>query len=170
MTPLSRVITSFHPIERHSIHPLSADTNSARQAGQRMRQDGGGVKKEEWTVWRQGNKEKRREGGGRGGRGEGVDNSVAHHSQVCVQTLVRFWKKKRVALQRPSPPASHQPPPPPPAPHKYASVPGPPMGWRSGQWGHRNRLHINILPYSIAKQTVCDGSEGDFSSFFFFFF
>lgn len=42
---------------------------------------------------------------------KGVDNSDAHHSQVCVQTLVRFWKKKRVALQRPSPPASHPPPP-----------------------------------------------------------
>lgn len=41
MTLLSRVITSFHPIERHSIHPLSADTNSTRQAGQRMWLDGG---------------------------------------------------------------------------------------------------------------------------------
>lgn len=41
VTPLSRVITSFHPIERHSIHPLSADTNSARQAGQRVWLDGG---------------------------------------------------------------------------------------------------------------------------------
>lgn len=41
VTPLSRVITSFHPIERHSIHPLSVDTNSARQAGQRMWPDRG---------------------------------------------------------------------------------------------------------------------------------
>lgn len=41
VTPLSGVITSFHPIERHSIHPLSADTNSARQAGQRARLDRG---------------------------------------------------------------------------------------------------------------------------------
>lgn len=41
VTPLSRVITSFHPIERHSIHPLSADTNSERQAGQRVWLDGG---------------------------------------------------------------------------------------------------------------------------------
>lgn len=127
MTPLSRVITSFHPIERHSIHPLSADTNSARQAGQRVWLDGGTggrpggwgrwgeMKKEGWTVWRQGNEEKRR---GRWwawvGEERGVDNSDAHHSQVCVQTLVRFWKKKRVALQRPSPPASHPHPPHPP--------------------------------------------------------
>lgn len=29
----------------------------------------------------------------------GVDDFAAHHSQVCVQTLLRFWKKKRVALQ-----------------------------------------------------------------------
>lgn len=76
------------------------------------------MKKEGWTDWRQGNEEKRGDVGGLGGRGEGVDNSAAHHSQVCVQTPVRVWKKKRVALQRPSPPASHPPP------HKYSSVPG----------------------------------------------
>lgn len=34
--------------------------------------------------------------------------------------------------------------------------------------GALNSLHINILPYSIAKQTACDGFEGDFSSFSFF--
>lgn len=54
------------------------------------------MKEEGWTVWRQGNREEKR---GRWWEGKGVDNSDAHHSQVCVQTLVRFWKKKRVALQ-----------------------------------------------------------------------
>lgn len=38
-------------------------------------------------------------------------------SSLCP-TPVRVWKKKRVALQRPSPPASHPPP------HTYPSVPG----------------------------------------------
>lgn len=28
-----------------------------------------------------------------------LDDSAAHHSRVCVQTLVKFWKKKRFALQ-----------------------------------------------------------------------
>lgn len=38
-------------------------------------------------------------------------------------------------------------------------------------WAHGptlpGSLCITILPYSIAKQTVCDGSKGDFSSLFF---
>lgn len=38
---------------------------------------------------------KRREGGGRSRRG----GDITLTSQVCVQILVRFWKKKRVALQ-----------------------------------------------------------------------
>ena len=83
VTPLSRVITSFHPIERHSIHPLSADNNSARQAGQkgRGRRRGGGcargsagggkMKREGWPVWRQGNEENKK-GRWWAGRGERV--------------------------------------------------------------------------------------------------
>lgn len=167
MTLLSRVITSFHPIESHSIHPLSADTNSTRQAGQRMWPDGG-------TGARRGEEDEeeggmdgmatRQQGERKGkvvgllGEGEGVDNPAAHHSQVCVQTLVGFLEEEKSR-----PPATLTSC----TPHKYASVPGPPMGCRSGQWGQRNSLHINILPYSIAKQTACDGSGGDFSSFFF---
>lgn len=62
VTPLSRVITSFHPIERHSIHPHSADPNLVRQAGQRQRLDmgtgrrrrWGQMKREGWTVSWQG--------------------------------------------------------------------------------------------------------------------
>lgn len=38
-------------------------------------------------------------------------------------------------------------------------------------WAHGSTLPgslwITILLYSIAKQTVCDGSKGDFSSLFF---
>lgn len=110
MTPLSGVITSFHLIERHSIHPLGPDTNETGQtksvAGRGCR--GLKMKREGWTVWRQGNKGKRGGGGeGLGGRKRGVDDSDAHHSRVCVRTPVRFWKKKRAALQRHSPPASH---------------------------------------------------------------
>lgn len=105
------------------------------------------MKKEGWTVWRQGNKEK-----GRGRwwacweRRGGGQLCCTSLSSLCPDSCEVFGKRKESPSGDPhllSPP-----------PHKYASVPGPPMGWRSGQRGQRNSLHINILPYSIAKQTM----------------
>lgn len=177
MTPLSRVITSFHPIERHSIHRLRADPDSAGQAGQRgpPRVRGGEVcgGGRRWRVrlggWggrgREGGREeatgrpgrKGGEGGGgggraggvggwigvgRGGRGWGGDSSPkAHHSQVCVQTLVKSRRKKRVALQRPSPPASLPP----------LLLPLPPQVCLCS-WATYGLEGINILPCSAAEK------------------
>lgn len=74
VTPLSRVITSFHPIERHSIHPLCADPNSVRQAGQR--------------IWLDKGVGGRRQKGGRGGGQGGMDD---------MATRQRGEKKGKVA-------------------------------------------------------------------------
>lgn len=41
VTPLSGVITSFHPIERHGGHRLGGDPDSVGQAGQRGPQRAG---------------------------------------------------------------------------------------------------------------------------------
>lgn len=76
MTPLSRVITSFHPIERHSIHPLCADPNSVRQAGQRIWLDKGTGGRRQRGRWgrrdgRYGDKAAGRKEGEGGGRGRG---------------------------------------------------------------------------------------------------
>lgn len=80
-----------------------------------------------------------------------AEGGTKHHSLISVQTFVRFWQKKRPSY-------------PPHSPHAIPLMQG-------HLWAHGptlpGSLCITILPYSIAKQTVCDGSEGDFSSPFF---
>ena len=104
-------------------------------------------------------------GGGRGGQGaRGGFSFSAHHSLVCVQALLIFFiNKERTRPPVPPPPHPHTPN------HHHHSVARPPMGlWTC--WRQKNSLCITILPYSIAKQTVCDDSKGDFPFFSFFFF
>jgi len=94
VTPLSRVITSFHPIERHG-------GTGARRGGGGGDEGGGmdgvatrrrGEKKGRWWAF--------------GGRRLRCTSLLS----LCPDSCEVFWKKKRVALQRPSPPASHLPP------------------------------------------------------------
>lgn len=81
-----------------------------------------------------------------------AEGGTKHHSLVSVQTFVSILAEEKTLLPNSSPP------------HAISLMQG--HLWAHGLTLH-GRLCITILPYSIAKQTMCDGSEGDFLPFFF---